>query len=97
LLPESEVQQSHTSAAIITLQELSYQLFNISYRLLEIFSKTKFSINESTCLRFEALLTGEAYVSVNGEKGKFRAGEYRIKDVPLFRALFKKILHAAFL
>jgi AraC-like DNA-binding protein len=29
-------------------------------------------------------------VSVNGEKQKFKAGEYRITDVPLFRALFKK-------
>jgi AraC-like DNA-binding protein len=29
-------------------------------------------------------------VSVNGEKRKFKAGEYRLTDVPLFRALFKR-------
>jgi AraC-like DNA-binding protein len=90
LLPGSEVMQSHTSAAVLTLQELSYNLFNISYRLLEIFSKIKFSINESDGLRFEALLSGEMHVSVNGDKRKFRAGEYRITDVPLFKALFKR-------
>ena len=90
LLPGSEVEQSHTWAAAIAIQELQYHLFNIGYRLLEIFSKIKFSINESTGLRFEALLAGEMHVSVNGEKQKFRAGEYRITDVPLFKALFKK-------
>jgi AraC-like DNA-binding protein len=90
LLPGSEILQSHASAAVITLQELSYQPFTISYRLFEIFSKIRFSINESAGLRFEALLSGEMYVSVNGEKRKFRAGEYRLTDVPLFRALFKR-------
>jgi AraC-like DNA-binding protein len=89
-LPGSEVMQGHASAAVITLQELSYQLFNISHCLFEIFSKIRFSINESPGLRLEALLSGEMYVSVNGEKIKFRAGEYRLTDVPLFRALFKK-------
>lgn len=90
LLPGSEVEQSYTSAAIITTQTFQHRLFNISYRLLEILSKIKFSINESNELRLEALLTGEMHVSVNGEKQKFRAGEYRITDVPLFKALFKK-------
>lgn len=90
LLPGSEVQQSHSWAAAITIQRLRHDLFYIGYRLLEIFSKIKFSINESTGLRFEALLKGEMYISVDGEKQKFRAGEYRITDVPLFKALFKK-------
>ncbi len=90
LLPGSEVQQSRTWAAAITTQELQNHLFNIGYRLIEIFSKIKFSINESAGLRLEALLTGEMYVSVNGEKRKFKAGEYRLTDVPLFKALFKK-------
>jgi hypothetical protein len=90
LLPGSEIQQSHTSSAVITVQELSYPPFTIGYRLFEIFSKIKFSINESTGLRLEAILSGEMQVSVNGEKQKFKAGEYRITDVPLFRALFKK-------
>lgn len=90
LLPGSEIQQSHASAAVITLQQLSYQYFNISYRVLEIFSNIKFSINESAGLRLEALLNGEMYLSVNGEKRKFRAGEYRVTNVPLFRALFRK-------
>jgi AraC-like DNA-binding protein len=90
MLPGSEIQQSHTPAAVITLQELSYKVFNIGYRLLEIFSKIRFSVNESAGLRFEAVLSGEMYVSVNGEKRKFNAGEYRLTDVSLFRALFKK-------
>lgn len=89
-MPGSEVKQSYTWAAAITIQELQHHLCNIGYRLYEIFSKIKFSINESTGLRFEALLSGEMYVSVNGDKHKFRAGEYRITDVPLFRALVKK-------
>jgi AraC-like DNA-binding protein len=90
LLPGSEVQQTRTSAAVITMQEFQHRLFRINYRLLEIFSKIKFSINESAGLRFEALLTGEMHVSVNGEKRKFKAGEYRITDIPLLKALFKK-------
>ncbi len=90
MLPGSDVQQSHTSAVVITLQGLSYQLFNISHRLFEIYTKIRLSINESAGLRLEALLSGEMYVSVNGEKIKFRAGDYRITDVPLFRALFRK-------
>jgi hypothetical protein len=44
LLPGSEVLQSDTSTAVITLQELSYQRFNISYRLLEIFQKSGFQL-----------------------------------------------------
>ena len=90
LLPGSEVQQSHMRAAVVTTQELQHHLFRINYRVLEIFSKIKFSINESAGLRFEALLTGEMHVSINGEKRKFKAGEYRITNVPLFKALFKK-------
>lgn len=90
LLPGSEVQQSNNWSAIITAQSFKHQLFSISYRLFEIFSRIKFSVNENEGLRLEALLTGEMYVSVNGEKRKFRAGEYRLTDVPLFRALFKK-------
>lgn len=90
LLPGSEVMQSRTPAAVITTQELQRRLFQLNYRLLEIFSKIKFTINERTGLRLEALLTGEMHVSVNGEKRKFKAGEYRITDVPLFKALFKK-------
>lgn len=90
LLPGSEVQQSHTWAAAITIQELHHHLFNLGFRLLNIFSRIKFAINEGGGLRFEALLAGEMHVSVNGEKRKFRAGEYRLTDVPLFKALFKK-------
>ena len=90
LLPGSEVQQSRTWAAVITEQEFQHRLFHIEHRLLEIFSKIKFSVNENAGLRFEALLNGEMNVSANGEKRKFKAGEYRITDVPLFKALFKK-------
>ena len=90
LLPGSEIMQSRTPAAVIITQELQHRLFQFNYRLLEIFSKIKFTINESTGLRLEALLTGEMHVSVNGEKRKFKAGEYRITDVPLFKILFKK-------
>jgi AraC-like DNA-binding protein len=90
LLPGSEVQQGNTFAALITLQEYQSYLFSISHRLLEIFSKIKFSVYETAGLRLEALLSGEMHISVNGEKRKFRAGEYRITDVPLFTALFKK-------
>ena len=64
--------------------------FNISHRLLEIFSKIKFSINETAGLRLEALLSGEMRIPVNGERIKFRSGEYRLTDVPLFTALFKQ-------
>ena len=90
LLPGSEIQQSRTWAASITTQLLQYPHFDINYRLLEILSKIKFSVNESAGLRLEALLTGEMHVSVDGEKRKFRAGEYRITGIPLFKALFKK-------
>lgn len=96
LLPGSEVQQSNTPAAAITIQNLKQRLFNFSYRLFKIFSKIKFSINENSGVRLEALLSGEMHISVNGEKRKFRAGEYRITDVPLFRALFKKDSSCAF-
>lgn len=89
LLPGSEVQQSRTATAALITQDLQYHLFNIGYRLIEVFSKIKFSINENTGLRFEALLAGEMHVSVNGEKQKFKAGEYRFTDVTLFKALFK--------
>lgn len=72
------------------MQELQNHLFNIGHRLLEIFSKLKFSANEPADLRLEALLSGEMHFSVNGQRKKFRAGEYRITDVPLFTTLFKK-------
>lgn len=84
------VNANNKLAVAVTVQEFQSNLFNISYRLFEIFSKIKFSINEPAGLRLEALLTGEMHVSVNGEKRKFRAGEYRLTDVPLFSALFKK-------
>lgn len=90
LLPGSEIRQSKTWAAIITVQEWAGGLFNIGHRLFEVFSKVRFSINENAGYRLEALLTGQTYISVNGDKKKFRAGEYRITDVPLFKALFKQ-------
>lgn len=90
LLPGSELKQSKEWAAVITLQTFEHPLFCVGYRLLEIFSRIKFSINEHVGLRLEALLSGETHVSVNGEKRKFKAGEYRLTDVPLIKALFKK-------
>jgi len=41
-------------------------------------------------LRLEALLSGEIRIPANGERIKFRSGEYRLTDVPLFTALFKQ-------
>ena len=90
LLPGSDVQQNTSWAAVITVQEFESRMVNIGHRLLDIFSKIKLSISEPAGLRLEALLSGETYISVEGDKRKFRAGEYRITDMPLFRALFKK-------
>jgi AraC-like DNA-binding protein len=72
------------------VQELQNRFFNISHRLLEVFSKIKFTINEAAGLRLEAILSGELNIPANGEKIKFRSGEYRLTDVPLFTALFKQ-------
>jgi AraC-like DNA-binding protein len=90
LLPGSDVQQNTSWAAVITVQEFQSRMVNIGHRLLDIFSKIKFSINEPGGLRLEALLSGETYISVNGNKRKFKAGEYRLTNVPLFKALFKR-------
>ncbi len=90
LLPGSGVQRSQAWAAVITVQELQSRFFNISYRLLEIFSKIKLSVNETAGLRLEALLGGELRIPANGDKVKLRAGEYRLTDVPLFSAVFKQ-------
>lgn len=90
LLPGAEVRQSFSKAASLTIQELETPLFTIGYRLLKIFSKTKFTVKEKAIFRLEAVLSGEMEVSVNGKKIKFRAGEYRLTDVPLFTALLKK-------
>lgn len=96
LLPGSNVQQSNIKTAVITVQEFRNPLFSINHCLLEIFSKIKFTISESPGLRFEALLTGEMYVTINGTKRKFRAGEYRLTDVPLFTAIFRKDTSCSF-
>jgi AraC-like DNA-binding protein len=88
-IPGGATQQSE-GPAVITVQQFSSRLFTICHYLFEIFSKIKLSIHESSGLRFEALLSGEMHIIVNGEKQKFRAGEYRITDVPLFKTLFRR-------
>lgn len=90
LLPGGEIEQYHSRTAVITAQEWKNHLFAISHLLLEMFSKIKLTMNERTGLRFEALLSGEMHISVNGEKRKLRAGEYHLTNVPVFSALLRR-------
>lgn len=90
LLPGCKAYQNASPTAVITVQEFQNLLVNIGHRLFEMFSKMKFSLKEPGGLRLEAVLNGETYISVNGAKRRFRAGEYRITDVSLFKLLFKK-------
>lgn len=90
LLPGSKVQQSNSEHGIITLQQFKSPLFTIGYRILELFTKIKLSVNEGQGLRFEAILNGEVHVSAGGEKVKLKTGQYHLTNIPLFTSLFKK-------
>lgn len=90
LLPGGEIEQYHSRTALITAQEWKNHLFAINHHFLEMFAKIKLTISETPGLRFEAILSGEMYVSANGEKRKLSAGEYHLTDVPLFTALFRR-------
>jgi AraC-like DNA-binding protein len=88
-LPGSTVQESNSEAGVLTIQEFTNPIFLIGQRIFTIFTKIKLSISERPGLRLEALLTGEINFSVNGEKIKLKAGQYRLTDLPLLTALFK--------
>lgn len=90
MLPGGDMHQSRSWAAVITVQEFRGGLVNIGHRLLDVFTKLKLSVREPEGVRLEAILSGEAFISAGDGKRKFRAGEYRITDVPLFQSLFKK-------
>lgn len=90
LLPGSEVQQSNSESARITLQEFESPFFKIAYHIFDLFTKINLFISEGPGLRFEALLNGEAHLTVDGEKVKLKEGQYRLTDVPVFHSLFRK-------
>ncbi|MBS1735176.1 MAG: helix-turn-helix transcriptional regulator [Bacteroidetes bacterium] len=90
LLPGGEIEQYNSRTVVITAQEWKHPLFALSHHLLETLTKVKLTISERSGLRFEAILSGELHISVNGEKRKLRAGEYHLTDVPVFSTLLRR-------